>query len=114
MSASTVAAVGELLYSHRQLMPILEEHLKDNYGEVLPHLIMADVIRWMVAHRDTEWDTCQSVLEWMEREYVQGPADVRNLIAVSGVEMIPDPNCPGAELRNILGPALREVDPWNT
>jgi hypothetical protein len=36
------------------------------------------------------------------------PDEVQGLIAVSGVEMIPDPGKPGAELRELLGPRLRE------
>lgn len=112
MSAYTVAAVGALIYTHQQLMPILDEHLVDNDGEVLPHLVMADIIRWMVGHYDTDLKTCQSVLEWLDAEYVRGPADVRALITVSGVEMIPDPGRPGSELRETLGPALRKADPW--
>ena len=113
MSATTVAAVGALVYTHRQLLPVLDAHLIDNDGEVLPHLVMADVIRWLVEHRDTDWDTCRSVLGWLETEYSLGPAEVRGLIAVSAVEMIPDPGMPGAELRDILGPALRKADPWH-
>lgn len=112
MSANTVAAVGALIDAHRDLMPVLEEHLIDNEGEVLPHLVLADVIRWLVDHRLSHPDTCSSVLAWLEREYVDGAEDVRGLITVSGVVMIPDPGQPGAELRDLLGPALRDVDPW--
>lgn len=41
------------------------------------------------------------------------PDDVRGLIAVSGVQMIPDPDQPGSEPRKWLGDSLREVDPWS-
>lgn len=112
MSAATVAAIGSLIDSHRELLPVLEEHLEDNEGEVLPHLVMADVMRWLVAHRASEPQVCQSVVDWLERRFLTGPDDVRGLIAVSGVEMIPEPGQPGSELRELLGPALREVDPW--
>ena len=114
MSASTVAAVSALIHAHRQFIPLLDAHLVDNDGEILPHLVMADVVRWLVEHYDTDRETCRSVLEWLEAEYERGSADVRGLIVVSGVEMIPDPGMPGAELRDMLGPALREVDPWQT
>lgn len=112
MSASTVAAMGAMFDTNRQLIPLLEEHLDDNDGEMLPHLVLADVIRWLVAHRSSEPETCASVLNWMEAEFIHGPEDVRGLIRVSGVQMIPDPGEPGAELRQLLGPALREIDPW--
>jgi hypothetical protein len=112
MSAYAIAAIGALLDAHRQLVPILEEHLIDNEGEVLPHLVMADVVRWMVEHRTSHPEVCRSVVAWLEEEFRRGPEEVRGLITVSGVEMIPDPGQPGAELRELLGPVLREVDPW--
>lgn len=112
MSATTVAAIGALIDSHRELLPVLEEHLEDNEGEVLPHLVMADVMRWLVAHRASEPQVCQAVVDWLETKFLAGPDEVCGLITVSGVEMIPEPGQPGSELRDLLGPALREVDPW--
>jgi hypothetical protein len=112
MSASTVAAIGALVDAHRELTPVLAEHLEDNDGELLPHLVMADIVRWLVDHRETDPEVCQSILEWLEREYTRGPEDVRGLITASGVEMIPDPGQPGSELRDLLGPELKRVDPW--
>ncbi len=112
MSANTVAAIGALIHTHRDLLPVLDEHLTDNEGEVLPHLVLADVVRWLVAHRATHPDVCRSVLAWLEQEFIDGPEEVRGLITVSGVVMIPDPGQLGAELRDLLGPRLREVDPW--
>lgn len=107
-----VAAVGSLIDAHRELIPVLDESLQDNFGEVLPHLVMADVVRWLVANRVSRPDVVRSVLDWLEREYARGPEDVRGLIALGAVEMIPDPGQPGAELRELLGPQLRTVDPW--
>ncbi|HZE66750.1 MAG TPA: hypothetical protein VE081_08985 [Sporichthyaceae bacterium] len=44
---SRVAMIGALFHDHPYLMPILDEHLDDNEGEVLTHLVLSDVIRWM-------------------------------------------------------------------
>lgn len=111
MSARTVALVGALCYEHRELIPLLEEHLEDNDGEVLAHLVMSDVVRWLVEHRD-ERDRCQAVWSWLERAFQRGDDLEKDLIAVSGVEMIPAPGQPGEEFRDMLGPMLRAVDPW--
>ncbi|RSM72890.1 hypothetical protein DL991_32300 [Amycolatopsis sp. WAC 01375] len=113
MSAYTIAAIGALIDTHRELVPVLEEHLIENEGEVLPHLVMADVVRWLVEHRTSDPEVCSSVVGWLEEEFGRGPEEVRGLITVSGVEMIPDPGHPGAELRDLLGPVLREADPWS-
>lgn len=112
MSGSTVAALGALIDAHRELTSVLDDHLEENEGQVLPHLVLADVVRWLVAHRASDPEVCRSILDWLERAYLRGPEDVRGLIAVSGVEMIPDPGQPGSELRDLLGAALRKVDPW--
>lgn len=112
MSASTVAAIGALVHEHRELTPVLAEHLEDNDGELLPHLVMADIFRWLVDHREGDPEVCRSILGWLEREYARGPEEVRGLITVSGVEMLPDPGQPGSELRDLLGPELKKVDPW--
>lgn len=113
MSASTVAVMGALVYEFRQLTPLLEEHLRDLEGEVLPHLLLTDVVRWLAAHVETDLDSCRSIWAWVEHAYDRGPDDVRELIAVSGVEMFPSPGQPGAALRELLGPALRRYDPWS-
>ncbi len=48
MSAATEAAIEQLIAAHPVLAPILVEHREDNFGETLPHLVMADVVRWLV------------------------------------------------------------------
>lgn len=112
MTAKTVAFIGALIYEHQDLLSVLEEHLEDNDGEVLPHLIMADVVRWLVAHRADQADLSRRVFAWLESAYERGDEDERDVIAVSGVEMLPDPGDEGADLRRLLGPQLRSVDPW--
>lgn len=58
MSDNTVAAIGALIDAHGDLLPVLEEHPIDNEGEVLPHLVLADVVRWLVGHRASKPDVC--------------------------------------------------------
>lgn len=60
MSAETVAAIGALIHANPELLPILEEHLTDNEGEVLPTVLLDDIVRWMVAHRTTHPDVIQT------------------------------------------------------
>jgi len=113
MSGSTVAVVGALIDAHRVLVPLLDEHLADNERQVLPHLLVSDIVRWLVEHRESHPDVCSSVLGWLGSAYERGPDDVRELIAVSVVEMLPDPGQSGGELHRLLGPLLRRLDPWS-
>jgi hypothetical protein len=108
MTEATEATILQLVATH----PALAGHLEDNFGEMLPHLVMADVVRWLVARYPLEPALCASVLGWMEARFAEGPDDVRGLIAVSGVQMIPDPGEPGSELTEMLGTSLQKVDPW--
>ena len=90
---------------------MLAEHLHENEGEVLPHLVMPDVVRWLVEHRNQQ-TRCRDILLWLESAYVAGDDHERGVIVLSGVTMIPDPGLPRSELRSWLGPALSAVDPW--
>lgn len=111
--ASTVAMIGALIYEHRQLMPLLAEHLEDNDREVLPHLLLADVVRWTAAHVATDEEACRAVWQWLAHAYDVGDGPVRDLVAVSGVEALPNPGEAGAaELRAMLSPTLLTLDPW--
>ncbi|PKQ30483.1 MAG: hypothetical protein CVT62_13555 [Actinobacteria bacterium HGW-Actinobacteria-2] len=111
MTASALL-VRQLVETHPDIAGLLSEHLEDNEGELLPHLLLADIIRWLVSHRTTKAQVCASVLNYLDAAFAAGPDEVRGLIQVSGVEMIPDPGQPGAELRAMLGPSLASVDPW--
>ena len=111
MINSTVAFIDAMTARYSELAPVVDENLADN-DELLPHLVMADVVRWLVDHRADQQALVRSVLAWLEAAYEQGDAEVRDVIAVSGVEMIPDPGEPGSELRDQLGALLSAVDPW--
>ncbi len=91
--------------------PVLAEHLED-FDVMLPHLAMSDFIRWLVEQYYLNPAICESAWTWLEQAFDEGSEDVRNLIAVSAVEMIPNPGDPGSEMRDMLGPSLREMDDW--
>lgn len=111
-SSDAVAGIGALIYAHKDLLPLLDEHLENNYGQVLPHLLITDVVDWMVENRTVKPDVCRSIMGWMEREIVAGPPYTRNMIDVSGMEGMPGPTERGKELREMYGPNLRRADPW--
>jgi hypothetical protein len=89
-----------------ELQPLLDEHLADQEGELLPYLLMGDVAQWLHEHTLTEPRRVSEVLRWIEGEFVRGDFDVRNLIDVGIVEMLPAvPE--GATVLDLLGPELR-------
>jgi hypothetical protein len=111
MSAATVAFVGALAYAIPALRPVLQEHLDDQEGEVLPHLFMADVERWIhleVVNRPKQSsDVVARVLEFLEEAYALGDPEVTELISVSFLEHLPRPGELGSEVHTMVGPHLR-------
>jgi hypothetical protein len=108
MSAATVAFVCALVHRHPVLLPVLSEHLSDMSGEVLPHLLIADVERWAeaeaIAGRSQVGSDLASVLSMVEAEFVRSyDSDVGEMIAVSFLEHLPRPGEPGSELRRLVG-----------
>lgn len=91
-----------------RLEPLLAENLDDT-GHVLNYLFLADVARWMAqAVRDPTLrpgDVTQ-LLDFLESSFSEGSFEVRNLISIGFVQMLPSTGEPGAELRNMLGPLL--------
>ena len=90
---------------------VLQEHIADN-NELLSHLYMADVTRWLVAN-----GPAAPVLAVLEDALVDGDADVRDLILASFVENIEQDDPAYRALRAALGPALRtalhEQESWS-
>lgn len=106
MSETTVAFVEDLAARFPGLKGALEDHRKD-YGEVLPHVFLADVVRYLVALTAVEGrlGEAQKLVAHFEAQF--GQPELQELIAVSFVENLPGPSEPGARLRLMLGPALR-------
>ena len=89
-----------------ELQPLLEEHLADQEGELLPYLLMGDIAQWLHEHSQTDPRRVSEVLGWLEGEFARGDFDTRNLIDVGIVEMLPAlPE--GATVLDLLGPQLR-------
>ncbi len=111
-SAATVAFVGALVYRFGALLPLLQDHLEEQEGEVLPHLFMADVERWVEGEvKSGDSSRCaqvQAMLDFLEIVYSTAGEEVEELISVSFLEHLPRPGDPGCEIRRMVGPILTE------
>jgi len=103
------ALVYAIAWEFRELLEHLEEHLKDNSGEVIPHVLMGEYERWAESLLESRRPDLERLLVMLERAYESGDTDVRNLIEVSFVEQLPYPDEANAAIRDMLGPALRSV-----
>ncbi len=110
MNAESIAFLGWLTHRNADLMPVLDEHLDDQDGELLPHLMMADVVRWCIARissHGTKDPHLQKMLRDIEDTYGTGSESIDKLIGASFLENLPQQNEVGADLRNFVGPKLK-------
>lgn len=111
MRAAVVAFVGALVYRFPELLEVLQEHLEDQAGEVLPHVFMGDVTRWLVrrflaAGRNDA--TLREILSFMEGAFKSDREEVKELLAVSFLENLPCFGESGFEIRSVIGPTMQE------
>ena len=112
MSQDTVAFVMAMANRFAALRPMLSEHRKDNFGEVLPHIFFGDMTRYLVSRWVSSGecelpnDVC-AILRFLEEAYLLCGPDIRDLIGASFLENLPSSSEPGWRLREFLGPQLK-------
>lgn len=116
MSETTIDFIEQLVSKYPGLKPIFDEHVSDNFGEVLPHLFFGDLTRYVVArftevegdpHEDTQAENeLRRLLNDLENAYVDGQEEIRELISVSFLENLPRPGEEASGVRTWLGPEL--------
>ncbi len=106
MSLSSNKFVVDLAENISNLQDAFFEHLKDNNGEVLPHLVMADYARKLISsNKDEEW--INMFLSQLEDNFsIDEDDEVSNLIAVSFIENLPPPSA-NSYIINELGNSLQ-------
>ncbi|BCW36036.1 hypothetical protein StoSoilA2_20920 [Arthrobacter sp. StoSoilA2] len=84
--------MGEMVAAHPYLRPIHAEHMDDNEGELLPHLLMADVCRWVMSNHHSQANRVRDLLGWLGGRFEAvgaGGDGVDNVIAASVIEHLP-------------------------
>jgi hypothetical protein len=115
--AEAFAFFGHLAYRVPELRDTLAAHLRDTEGEMLPHLLMEDVLAWLLEQVATApGKPSRMALDILDEGYRTGTEALRALITVSFIEAIPgfdgDPSDPGGRgraLRLALGQTLSLV-----
>jgi len=115
--AETVAFFGHLAYRVPPLRQILARHLLETQGEMLPHLLMEDVLQWLLDDVGMGRSEDGRLALWvLDEGYRTGSEPFRHLLVVSFIEAIPgfagdpfDAGGRGKKLRSALGPTLGGV-----
>jgi|TARA_R100000988_G_C3991594_1_gene163035 hypothetical protein len=104
MSAICVAFSAGAAFKFRELESTLAEHLKDNNGEILPHLLMADYCRCLEGAVSAEW--VRNFLSYLEESFSRKDREVINLISVSFIEHLSPEDSSTRFLEELLGPQM--------
>jgi len=80
----------------------LDEMIRADYDELLPHLLLGDITRWLV-----ERGPVAEVLAVLEHHIDAGDGDVQHVIAVSFLENLFGDDPGELAVRAALGPRLK-------
>lgn len=96
----------QLVAAAPELVPLLDDHLREQEGELLAYLFMGDVAGWLHTTSVVAPGRVGEVLLWLEARFVGGNFDERNLIDVGIIEMLPS-RPTGSTVLALLTPELR-------
>lgn len=105
MRAGEFVVVGALVSRVPALRGLLQEHV-DDYDGLLPHLFLADVVRFV--SRGAGVVVRGLVAAVLEDLFRSGEEEDRELIAVSFLENLPSEAEEGGSIRQELGPLLSD------
>lgn len=112
MRERDVRFIHELVAAFPVLRPMLAEHLDDNFGDVLPHLFLAGVLRLLLARIDegggNDREEIVNILAFLEDAFSAGDEERQELISTGFVENLPRVGEAGEGIRHVLGPKLRD------
>ena len=85
MTIDAQGFVALLVADVPEAAPVLEEHLADNYGDLLLHLLMGDLYRLAIALLGDQPEPLNRLLVVLDRALAEGDEYVQNAVAVSFV-----------------------------
>ena len=105
MTYSPQEMIELLAQEYPPLRALLEEHLEDNDGELLGHVLFGDIVRWVESLSPSDPEVRQLISD-LDQYHLEGDADVQNMIGVSFIEALPYQS----DFLGLLGPALSSTE----
>ncbi len=107
MNALHTAFLGYLTFGNKELLPVLQAHLEDQEGELLPHVLLADIARWMLRNLELHANriVVTRILKEFESRFDENE-DFQSLIVCGFLENLPYPDEDGAAILKLLGPKM--------
>jgi hypothetical protein len=107
MKDSVTDFVARLTSGSPELTEVYRQHVADQ-GELLPHVLMGEITRFVVASVGNEHaDWLPGLLRRIEAGLLSGDGDIAELIGVSFVENLSGENAALKNLVPVMGEALR-------
>jgi len=107
MIAISIAFSAGLAYKYQELLPVFAEHLEDQSGEVLPHILFEEYSQF-IFNREKSAEWIVSLLGYLESVYDYDDDPVSNVIALSFIESIPYSENQVHWARNLLGKKMEK------
>jgi hypothetical protein len=104
--ARTVAFIGWMIFRSPVLLPILQEHLQDNGGEVLPHVLLFRIREWVELEVEArgETDEVRVILESLKIGFHDGDYELGTLVQTSFIDDLSEAPHPADRLKRFLEP----------
>jgi hypothetical protein len=105
--------VRELVHRFREFDAPYQEHVKDNDGELLPHVLFWDFTQ-IIVQSFTE-RAVSGAMDWrgalfyLEESYIAGDRYLREIVGTSFLESLPFPHESGYGIVKELPPTLASV-----
>jgi hypothetical protein len=110
VAETTEQLMAELLRAIPELAPLYAEHVQDNRGEVLPHVLMGDVALFAVAaSKDLgRLVSLQALLDFLG-EHVNDNDDIRELVMASFLEGLLGEDAAQEAMKPLMPDSLRKA-----
>lgn len=99
-----------LLQKLPELLPLYEEHMDDNFNELLPHVLFGDITRFVVSSYEEKKNlaSLQRIFTLLDKAIQSKDNELRILISVSFLENLPQDKVCFPEIKRLLSPALQK------
>ena len=108
-SGYQLAFLGYLVHRYPQLLPVLDEHLQDQGGEILPFSLLSDIMRWLTGalQSNTDRETVAEIMVELETAYGRNK-DLEDFIFLGFLENLPGPGESDGLIHALLGQRMRD------
>jgi len=102
--------IPSLLQAVPELVPVYEEHMIDNFDELLPHVFMGDVTRFVVSSYKNKENlvSVKKILDLLDQAIRSEDEKLQELVSVSFLENLPQEEACFNDIKKLMSDDLRD------